>query len=163
MNPNKTLIINPTKDEQKTLTLITYEQLILLLFKKVFGTTDVDFKEVLFSEKHARHFLANVESRTVAVSKYANKPLKTFDEALAYLNQIGNEVYGLNWKTKLVRNEITLTKPDNFGLAIPDEGFIKSLKEELVGLVQLKVNVPKSKEAKAETQAQTNNQNTGEN
>jgi hypothetical protein len=168
---NKTLIINPKKDELKDLTLISYEQVIKDLISKVFGCPVDAFKPQLMLDKQLRLFISNVESRTVAVNLYANKQINTFEEALAYLNEVGTKIYGANWKVKLIANEVLLTKSrTHFGLYVPNDDLIKAIRAELSGYAAVTVNAAEvnsnnkqTRKNKQEPINQANNKNESEN
>jgi hypothetical protein len=165
----KNLIINPTL-EQKTSGLIMIKPATVItdLVNKVFSTTHDKFKPLLFEDKHARLFLANVESKVVAVSRYSGKEINTLQEGSDYLNELGTKIYGTSqWKVKLIKNEVLLTKGVNYGIYLSDEEFIKALKDETATLITITVNpsttVPTKNKNKTQTKPQTETKNESEN
>lgn len=127
----QTLIINPTKEELKTLKLIDGPEVLGRLLEKVFGTTKDTFQPVLFTEKHARLLISNIENKIVALTKFSGKQLSTYQEAVEYISEVANQIYGNDWLYRMLKSEILASREPVLGFYTSNPKTIDSIQWDL--------------------------------
>lgn len=125
----KTLIINPSEEQSKSIAMLEPDELLKALLTKVCKTN----YPVLVNDEMVRLFIANVEEKAVGIYGYSRVALNTYDDVKRHFNYIGTMIYGPNWTDKIIINEISYDRDAKkvFGLSTKDEKLIKRLVDEL--------------------------------
>lgn len=145
----KKLIINPSRDAK--VTMVKTKDLLPRLTSKVFRSAPNEFKPMEVKDHHVRVFISNVEYSGKAIGGFTGKQLNNFDEAMAYLNQVGAELYGKNWLTKELRKEIQdLPKEGTYGIktSMGQDDLVAAIKKELDGIAIVETNAPRTEKKK---------------
>lgn len=136
----KLLIINPTKEQAASLYNIDVQAVYGRLITKVLGKTKDNFTPMLFVEQHARLLISNIETKIVAISKFAGKQMDTYPEALEYFDNVAQQVYGPDWAIKLLKTEVLTLKEQRMGVNSSSPDAAAKLEFELAGLVDVIFN-----------------------
>jgi hypothetical protein len=156
----KKLTINPNKAQTKSLKMLDYE-ILRDLSKAILRKTDEEFDTMRITDEHVRRFIQRVEFKAVAVTKHSGKEVSSLDQAAEAFDAIGKAVYGGQWISKLISQEIQSSKDENFGIYVANEELTKSLIDELDGVAQVTIEAvnetkkKKTKETKEEKQTES--------
>lgn len=112
----KKLIINPTKEESKSLTIIKVPKLVVSLLEKVLRTDESNFSRIVTGDSHTKTFINNIKYKLVPIQDFSGKELNSMQEAIDFYSEIANKIYGKFWMVELIKNEIRFSKSANFGV-----------------------------------------------
>lgn len=134
----KQLIINPTETEMQGLTVLVFETVYRTFMSRILGQPNIDdFKPMLFSERNARLLVSHIENKVIASSKYAGKQLDTYVQAAEYVNEVATQIYGDDWKVKLLKTEVLVSREDKLGIYTTSAPLAAKISYELEGLVDV--------------------------
>lgn len=155
----KKLIINPgrpTKDNQ--LQLLRADDPLHSVVRKALRLELDDKGVVVFKtpitvrDHHVNLFISNLIPKHIAVSNYTGAELKSYDEALAYFNAIGETVYGKNYLIDLMKERIRTDKSEVFGLKLRpyNADRVQQIKAALKDVATVEVNEAEEPKKKTE-------------
>jgi hypothetical protein len=128
----KKLIINPSKQESKNLTIINVPAVVAKLIQKVLRIEeDNKFEKMVTNDHHTKVFVNNVAYKRVPIQDYSGKELNSMQEAVDYYIEIGNKIYGKNWMVELIKNEVRLSKENDFGVKTQDPELVQYIHDRL--------------------------------
>lgn len=135
----KTLILNPSREDAKTLVMLSYKGVLTSILSKVLRTTPLTFKRCNVEDKHVRHFISNIEPKNKALNSLVGRELENFDDALSYFGTIGLEIYGPNFPMKVLKSEIMYGPDAMYGLQTDDQLQVQQVREEMKYVLDLNV------------------------
>jgi hypothetical protein len=150
----KKLLINPTKEESKNLTMLSVPSLVVSLMEKVLRTTEANFKPMVTQDHHTKTFITNVSYKMIPIQDFSGKELNSMQDAVDFYNEIANKIYGKYWMVELLKNEIRLSKDTNFGVRTEDPDLVQYIQKRLADTdsnVNVWYNMPNSTSRHEET------------
>jgi len=155
----KKVIINPTKAEEGTYTLLVPADIKRALFTRCLGVRDGRLKvPFLITDTHLGRLISNIEYRVKSVSRWTNKEVNSLDEACEYLAKVADEIYaGEFWDMKVLKAEVMYGKDKVYGLVCPVAGKVQQIRQTLESVATIEVNEFKGvkKDNKSPEQAKT--------
>lgn len=128
----KKLIINPSKQQSKNLTMISVPALVEKLIQKVLRIEEDDkFVKMVTSDHHTKVFINNIAYKRVPIQDYSGKELNSMQEAVDYYIEVGNKIYGNHWMVELIKNEVRLSKENNFGVKTQTPELVQYIHDRL--------------------------------
>lgn len=139
MNPLKTLIINPSPEQRAKIKMIDLEKIFSDLIYKVcrkIPTVIDDYK--------VKIFISNVEHKGISAQKFAGHELPDFESAKKYFTDTGNKIYGVDWESKIIINELYGERSTKavLGIDLTREALIKRLIEDYQGYYNIEFGAP---------------------
>jgi len=127
----KKLIINPSKEESKNLTIIKVPRLVVDLLEKVLRTNESNFNKLVTKDQHTKTFINNIQYKLVTIQDFSGKELNSMQEAVDFYNEVANKIYGKFWMVELIKNEIRFSKNADFGVYTVDPELAKYIEKRL--------------------------------
>lgn len=141
----KTLIFNPTKNDEGKYLLLVSDALVNDAINKSLRTTPEEFRPTVITESNLGRLIGVIEYKVKSVSNWVGREVNTYQEAKDYLCDVATQIYGPRWELKLLKNEVMWNKAKVFGIVCPDPELVQLICDQLKYVADVEVNAAEDK------------------